>query len=118
MNRLIPTAAGAGVLLALAALAGPVLAEDVKPYENCAAAYAAGRANIPKGDPYYADHLDGTGANEPDGMACEDPPAGWKPGTTVGPTTTTAPGATTTTKAPTGPTTTVPPVRATPRFTG
>lgn len=118
MNRLIPAAAGAGVLLALAAIAGPVFAEDTKPFEDCAAAYAAGRANIPKGDPYYSDKLDESGPNEPDGMACEHPPPGWHPGTTAGTPGTTVPGATTTTKAPTGPTTTVPPVRANPRFTG
>lgn len=114
MHRLIPPAAAAGALLAVAAFAVPVAAQANGPFENCPAAYAAGRANIPKGDPAYAEHLDGTGPGEPDGIACENPPPGFKPYTPAPATT-----ATPTTKAPTtAPSTTRAPVRATPKFTG
>ncbi len=44
-------------------------------FENCAAAYAAGRSNIPKSDPDYGPHLD----RDKDGFGCDNPPAGFKP---------------------------------------
>lgn len=44
-------------------------------FDNCTAAYAAGRANIPKGDPAYAAKLD----RDNDGVACENPPANFQP---------------------------------------
>lgn len=44
-------------------------------YKNCTEAWKAGRSDIPKTDPAYALHLDGTHSartpNEPDGIACE-----------------------------------------------
>lgn len=43
-------------------------------FANCGAAYDAGYANIPRGDPNYAAHLD----RDNDGVACETPPAGFK----------------------------------------
>ena len=47
----------------------------MKPFSNCDEAYAAGRANIPEGDPAYAKHLDRDG----DGLGCDKPPANFKP---------------------------------------
>ncbi len=44
-------------------------------FDNCTEAYAAGRANIPQGDPAYAKKLDRDG----DGVACDNPPAGFQP---------------------------------------
>ncbi len=44
-------------------------------FDNCSQAYAAGRANIPKTDPAYAKKLD----RDNDGVACDQPPAGFKP---------------------------------------
>ena len=44
-------------------------------FENCDAAYDAGRSNIPQGDPDYAKKLD----RDNDGIACDNPPAGFKP---------------------------------------
>ncbi len=43
-------------------------------FDNCTQAYAAGRSNIPKGDPAYAKKLD----RDNDGIACDNPPAGFK----------------------------------------
>jgi LPXTG-motif cell wall-anchored protein len=44
-------------------------------FDNCTEAYAAGRANIPQGDPAYSKKLD----RDNDGIACDNPPAGFKP---------------------------------------
>lgn len=46
-------------------------------FANCDAAYAAGRADIPRGDAMYAAKLD----RDDDGIACEtaNAPAGFKP---------------------------------------
>ena len=44
-------------------------------FDNCTEAYQAGRANIPQGDPDYAKKLDRDG----DGVACDNPPPGFKP---------------------------------------
>lgn len=48
-------------------------------FANCTAAYAAGRSDIPRGDPHYATHLDGNN----DGIACErsKAPGGFVPAT-------------------------------------
>lgn len=50
-------------------------------YRDCSAAYADGVAFIPRSDPAYALHLDGRTTaqhpHEPDGIACENPPAGF-----------------------------------------
>jgi hypothetical protein len=40
-------------------------------FANCPEARAAGRQDIPRGDPAYRTQLDGTGPGEPDGIACE-----------------------------------------------
>jgi len=44
-------------------------------FDNCTSAYAAGYANIPKSSPAYAAKLD----RDHDGVACENPPAGFQP---------------------------------------
>ncbi len=44
-------------------------------YANCTQAYAAGRSNIPASDPAYSRKLDRDG----DGVACDNPPAGFVP---------------------------------------
>lgn len=44
-------------------------------FDNCTQAYKAGVANIPKGDPAYSSKLD----RDHDGVACDRPPAGFKP---------------------------------------
>lgn len=44
-------------------------------FATCSDAYAAGYANMRVGDPGYASHLDRDG----DGVACENPPAGFVP---------------------------------------
>jgi LPXTG-motif cell wall-anchored protein len=44
-------------------------------FDNCTEAYQAGRKNIPQGDPDYAKKLD----RDNDGVACDNPPAGFKP---------------------------------------
>jgi hypothetical protein len=106
MNRLIaPLAAVA--LASVALFAAPANAQASGPFKNCTEARAAGRTDIPEGDPAYAPHLD----QPKDGVACEsgDGPA------------TTRPKAAPTTRKPTTPTTATPganAVRATPRFTG
>lgn len=54
-------------------------------FDNCTEAYAAGYSNIPKTSPFYAGKLD----RDNDGIACDNPPAGFVPhqatstGTTV-----------------------------------
>lgn len=106
MKRLIPLAAAACVA-AVAFASSPASAQV--PFKNCPEAYAAGRANIPKGDPQYAPHLD----EDEDGFGCDKPPKDFVAKPTV-PATTKAP-STTVAKAPS---TTRGPVRATPRFTG
>ncbi len=47
------------------------------PFKNCTEAYEAGYSNIPKGSPHYAAKLD----RDKDGVACDNPPAGFKPRT-------------------------------------
>jgi LPXTG-motif cell wall-anchored protein len=42
-------------------------------YPNCDAAYAAGYSNIPKSSPNYSAKLD----RDKDGIACDNPPAGF-----------------------------------------
>jgi LPXTG-motif cell wall-anchored protein len=56
-------------------------------FDNCTQAYQAGRANIPQGDPAYAIKLD----RDHDGVACEKPPANFRPaaGTQAGTSTST-----------------------------
>jgi LPXTG-motif cell wall-anchored protein len=44
-------------------------------FDNCTEAYAAGRSDIPKGDPDYAPKLD----RDNDGYGCDNPPAGFQP---------------------------------------
>lgn len=44
-------------------------------FDNCTQAYDAGRSNIPMGDPDYQTKLDRDG----DGLACDQPPAGFVP---------------------------------------
>jgi hypothetical protein len=44
-------------------------------FDNCSQAYAAGYANIPQGDPHYAAALD----RDHDGVACDNPPANFRP---------------------------------------
>lgn len=62
--------------LALAVLPGAASAHDGgHPFENCTEAYAAGYANLPKGDEHYGSHLDRDG----DGIGCDQPPADFKP---------------------------------------
>jgi hypothetical protein len=118
MNRIIPlTAAAALLAVAFASSASPAGAQSPGPFANCDAAYAAGRANIPKGDPAYAAHLDGNGPGEPDGIACENPPWGDGPAPTTPPVTG-APAPAPTTAKKTTPTTRPGAVRATPKFTG
>jgi LPXTG-motif cell wall-anchored protein len=69
-------------------------------FDNCTDAYAAGYANIPKGDPHYAAHLDRDG----DGIACDTPPPGFEP----------HPSPTATAKCPPSPTKTATPTPAAP----
>lgn len=52
-------------------------------FSSCADAYAAGYANIKKGQPGYARKLD----RDNDGIACDTPPAGFTPRPTPSPTT-------------------------------
>lgn len=62
--------------LALAVLPGAASAHDGDhPFANCAEAYAAGYANLPRGDEHYGSHLDRDG----DGIGCDQPPADFKP---------------------------------------
>ncbi|MFC8344856.1 LAETG motif-containing sortase-dependent surface protein [Streptomyces sp. NPDC057280] len=62
--------------LALAVLPSAASAHDGDhPFENCTDAYAAGYANIPKGDEHYGTHLDRDG----DGVGCDRPPADFVP---------------------------------------
>lgn len=44
-------------------------------FSNCTKAYEAGYSNIKEGSPQYAKHLD----RDNDGIACDNPPAGFKP---------------------------------------
>ncbi|MCW8381284.1 excalibur calcium-binding domain-containing protein [Streptomyces justiciae] len=58
--------------LALAVLPSAASAHDGDhPFDNCTDAYAAGYANIEKGDEHYGTHLDRDG----DGIGCDQPPA-------------------------------------------
>ncbi|WP_405737479.1 excalibur calcium-binding domain-containing protein [Streptomyces sp. NBC_00028] len=62
--------------LALAVLPAAASAHDGDhPFDNCTEAYAAGYANIEKGDEHYGTHLDRDG----DGVGCDRPPAGFMP---------------------------------------
>ncbi|KUN28839.1 hypothetical protein AQJ23_07905 [Streptomyces antibioticus] len=62
--------------LALAVLPSAASAHDGDhPFENCTDAYAAGYANIKKGDEHYGTHLDRDG----DGIGCDQPPADFVP---------------------------------------
>ncbi|WP_329339476.1 excalibur calcium-binding domain-containing protein [Streptomyces sp. NBC_00663] len=62
--------------LALAVLPAAASAHDGDhPFDNCTEAYAAGYANIAKGDEHYGTHLDRDG----DGVGCDRPPAGFIP---------------------------------------
>ncbi|MFF1308262.1 excalibur calcium-binding domain-containing protein [Streptomyces sp. NPDC058307] len=75
MNLLRKPGAVVVAALALAVLPGAASAHDGDhPFENCTEAYAAGHANIPKGDEHYGSHLDRDG----DGIACDRPPAGFR----------------------------------------
>ncbi|MGD9482046.1 excalibur calcium-binding domain-containing protein [Streptomyces sp. TRM70308] len=49
--------------------------DGAHPFENCTAAYEAGYADIPAGDPHYGEHLD----RDRDGTGCDQPPAGFVP---------------------------------------
>jgi LPXTG-motif cell wall-anchored protein len=49
-------------------------------FDNCTEAYQAGRSNIPAGDPDYAAKLD----RDNDGVACDNPPADFKPAPQTG----------------------------------
>lgn len=49
-------------------------------FSTCTEAYAAGYANIPKSSPNYAAKLD----RDHDGIACDQPPAGFTPHTQAG----------------------------------
>lgn len=118
MNRFIPPTAAAA-LLVVAFASTPALAQSSGPFANCPAAYAAGRANIPKGDPAYADHLDGhSQPGEPDGVACEDPPWGTGPAPTTPTTTEPEPETPATTTAPPTTRQSTGAVTATPKYTG
>ncbi len=44
-------------------------------FANCDQAYAAGQSNIPKSSPNYSAKLD----RDRDGIACDNPPPGFKP---------------------------------------
>ncbi len=57
-------------------------------FDNCTQAYQAGRSNIPRGDPDYAPKLD----RDNDGVACDNPPPGFKPATQTGTETSTGTG--------------------------
>ncbi|MFI8532556.1 LAETG motif-containing sortase-dependent surface protein [Streptomyces aquilus] len=62
--------------LALAVLPSAASAHDGDhPFANCTDAYAAGYANIEKGDEHYGTHLDRDG----DGVGCDRPPADFVP---------------------------------------
>jgi LPXTG-motif cell wall-anchored protein len=62
--------------LALAVLPSAASAHDGDhPFANCTDAYAAGYANIEKGDEHYGTHLDRDG----DGIGCDTPPADFVP---------------------------------------
>ncbi|MFF5492483.1 LAETG motif-containing sortase-dependent surface protein [Streptomyces aquilus] len=62
--------------LALAVLPSAASAHDGDhPFANCTDAYAAGYANIAKGDEHYGTHLDRDG----DGIGCDRPPADFVP---------------------------------------
>ncbi|MFJ8542089.1 excalibur calcium-binding domain-containing protein [Streptomyces sp. NPDC093586] len=70
------SAAVAVTAVALAAL--PSLAqahEGAHPFKNCTEAYAAGYANIQKGDEHYSERLD----RDKDGVGCDKPPADFVP---------------------------------------
>ena len=61
--------------LALAVLPGAASAHDGDhPFANCTEAYAAGYANLPRGDEHYGSHLDRDG----DGIGCDKPPANFR----------------------------------------
>jgi len=61
--------------LALAVLPGAASAHDGDhPFANCTEAYAAGYANLPRGDEHYGSHLDRDG----DGIGCDQPPANFR----------------------------------------
>jgi LPXTG-motif cell wall-anchored protein len=61
--------------LALMAVPATALADGAQPFKNCSEAYAAGYADIPAGDPHYAERLDRDG----DGIGCDQPPSDFQP---------------------------------------
>ena len=63
----LPAAAGPAPVPPPAPAPGRAPAPAGAPFENCAAARAAGAAPVRRGDPGYGTHLDGDG----DGVACE-----------------------------------------------
>lgn len=75
MNLLRKPGAIVVAALALAVLPGAASAHDGDhPFANCTEAYAAGYANLPKGNEHYGSHLDRDG----DGIGCDQPPADFK----------------------------------------
>ncbi|CAM5447229.1 hypothetical protein SALBM217S_09526 [Streptomyces griseoloalbus] len=65
--------------LTLAALPATASAHDGNhPFKTCAEAYDNGYAKISSGDDHYGPALDPDG----DGVACDEPPAGFIPATT------------------------------------
>ncbi|MFJ9004089.1 excalibur calcium-binding domain-containing protein [Streptomyces canus] len=74
MNLLRKPGAIVVAALALAVLPGAASAHDGDhPFANCAEAYAAGYANLPKGDEHYGSHLDRDGD-----VGCDQPPANFR----------------------------------------
>ncbi|SCK53462.1 LPXTG-motif cell wall anchor domain-containing protein [Streptomyces sp. WMMB 714] len=71
-SALAATAAALGMTLTPSAAAAH---SGSHPFENCAAAYAAGYSKIAEGDEHYGKHLDRDG----DGIGCDRPPAGFVP---------------------------------------
>ncbi|WP_432054411.1 LAETG motif-containing sortase-dependent surface protein [Streptomyces sp. bgisy022] len=62
--------------VALAVVPTTAVAHDgAHPFTNCSEAYAAGYANIAKGDDHYGKHLD----RDNDGVGCDQPPADFVP---------------------------------------
>src|SRR5690606_29491595 len=69
-------AAVAVAAVALAVVPATAAAHDgTHPFKTCSEAYAAGYANIPKGDDHYGKHLD----RDSDGIGCDQPPADFVP---------------------------------------
>ncbi|MGW6294989.1 LAETG motif-containing sortase-dependent surface protein [Streptomyces sp. NPDC055058] len=76
MNVFRKPAAVAVAAVALAVIPAAAEAHDgTHPFKNCSEAYAAGYANIPKGDDHYGKHLD----RDSDGIGCDQPPADFVP---------------------------------------